>query len=413
MESYPGGLSCQPAVPTQWDCGWERRGRLERIKALVGRGGTPTDRSTACSPAEPEGGAQTHPSPGWAGRRWLGCPYSGPCRAGCFSDPCLSSAGPDVLPLIVPSARPLPIRLRRQCSRHGSSHPTVEARDTPLLPECACACTGGHFHSCRLVSSPDTWTHAHTHTHTCTQGHTHTWTHVRTRTHTAALRRVLLHLEDLGASKAPSCREGPRAGPDLAPSGSPGPQPGPAPWGADSAGGPSSATRSGLWPHKGAGPWPCGGGAGPVGTDLPGPGGGAGTERPRGAASLGLQQRGQRRRRGAGACFTGQESPGWGFRPPQAGPTPTPHLLGGLVWALPPQSVPVGRGSPPPPQRLRAQPGRGRGSRVPSPQPWAAAGLEGGAQPCLGARSRQMTRGPSRADGQRGRARWRADPGSA
>lgn len=188
-----------------------------------------------------------------------------------------------------------------------------------------------------------------THRHTCTQGHTHTWTHVRTRTHTAALRRVLLHLEDLGASKASSCREGPRAGPDLAPSGSPGPQPGPAPWGADSAGGPSSATPSGLRPHKGAGPWPCGGGAGPVGTDLPGPGGGAGTERPRGAASLGLQQRGQRRRRGAGACFTGQESPGWGFRPPQAGPTPTPHLLGGLGWALPPQSVPVGRGSPPPP----------------------------------------------------------------
>lgn len=186
MESYPGGLSCQPAVPTQWDCGWERRGRLERIKALVGRGGTPTDRSTACSPAEPEGGAQTHPSPGWAGRRWLGCPYSGPCRAGCFSDPCLSSAGPDVLPLIVPSARPLPIRLRRQCSRHGSSHPTVEARDTPLLPECACACTGGHLHSCRLVFSPDTWTHAHTHTHVHTGAHAHMDTRAYTDTHSRA-----------------------------------------------------------------------------------------------------------------------------------------------------------------------------------------------------------------------------------
>ena len=122
------------------------------------------------------------------------------------------------------------------------------------------------------VSAPSccAFTHrvAFAHTHTGAHGHTHTHRGTRTQghtlTHTAAQRRVLLHLEDLGASKVPSCREGPRAGPDLAPSGSPGPQPGPATWGADSAGGPSPATPSGLRPHKGAGPRPCGGGAGPA-----------------------------------------------------------------------------------------------------------------------------------------------------
>lgn len=245
-------------------------------------------------------------------------------------------------------------------------------------------------------------THMHTWTHMCTHRHVHTGTHAQThvhtqghtRTHTAALRWVLFPLRTWVLPRHPRAERGPRTRPDL-----------------PCRRGLRALTRScppgcrqRQRPHKGAGP---------VGTDLPGPGGGAGTERPHGAAGLGLQQQGQRRRWGAGACFTGQESPGWGFRPPQAGPTPTPHLLGGLGWALLPPSVLAGRRGGRPPQRLRAQPGQGRGSRAPKPPPGAAAGLAGGSQPCLGAPSRQMTQGPSRATGQRGRARWRADPGSA
>ena len=58
---------CPHTVGLGWDCGWERRGRLERIKALVGRGGTPTDRSTACSPRSLRAGLRPTPARGGQG----------------------------------------------------------------------------------------------------------------------------------------------------------------------------------------------------------------------------------------------------------------------------------------------------------------------------------------------------------
>lgn len=225
--------------------------------------------------------------------------------------------------------------------------------------------TQGHMHTRGHVHM-DMHRHVHTRTHAQTHTGTHTRTHKDTRAYTDTHSRA-----EAGAlaPRGPGCFQGTlmqrgiHARPELTPLWSPGPQPSSAPWGADSAGGRSPTTLPAA--PKGAWPWPGGGGAGPVGTDLPGPGDRAGMERPRGAASLGLQQRGQRRRRGTGACFTGQESPGWDFRLPQAGPTPTPHLLGGLGWALLPPRAVVGKGSPP--QCLRAQPGWWRGSRVPRP----------------------------------------------
>ena len=64
----------------------------------------------------------------------------------------------------------------------------------------------------------------------------------------------------------------------------------------------------------------------------------------------------------------GQESPGWGFRPPQAGPTPAPHLLGGLGWALLPPRVPEGRGGRP--SSPEGSAGAGEGQQGSQPPAW-------------------------------------------
>lgn len=123
-------------------------------------------------------------------------------------------------------------------------------------------------------------------------------THAHTWTRSAAPKLVPLHPEDLGASETHACgvpvhTRVPRPGAVRVchrPQAPPWPL---TPQGADSARGPSPALSAETLsrPHKGDGPWPGGGGAGPVGTDLPGPGGRAGTERgPCRAAIPGLQQ---------------------------------------------------------------------------------------------------------------------------
>lgn len=110
-------------------------------------------------------------------------------------------------------------------------------------------------------------------------------THAHTWTHSAAPKLVPLHPEDwVLLSHTPAECQCTRVCPDLALSGSvthcrprhPWPL---TPQGADSARGPSPALSAETLsrPHKGDGPWPGGGGAGPLGTDLPGPGGRAGT----------------------------------------------------------------------------------------------------------------------------------------
>lgn len=129
-----------------------------------------------------------------------------------------------------------------------------------------------------------------------------------------------------------------------------------------------------------------------------------------GAASLGLQQRGQRARRGDWACFTGQEAlAGVSDLPKQA--PPQPHTSW-EAWAGPccPHVLWWGKGSP---QCLRAQPGWWRGSRGSQP-PAGSQGWSGReARSSAWALGLTDDPGPSRAAGQRGRARWRAGPSNA
>lgn len=174
---------CPHTVDLGWDCGWERRGRLERIKAPGGRGGTPTAAQSLRVGLRPT----LAPGGGRVGRRWPGCPSVRPLSCRLLLGPVLIFRGTRRAFL---SLSPVPVPSPSACrgSTPVTAPPTPQWRPgTHLCTPSVNVCVHAQEGTSTPADSCPHLTHGHMHTqtqvHTRTQGHAQTCAHTRTHVH--------------------------------------------------------------------------------------------------------------------------------------------------------------------------------------------------------------------------------------